>query len=247
MVASTANNLLGVGLYTVDEASRYARLTTDSMRRWVWGSSKGAAIIDAQLDPHEKLVTFLDFVQTMAVRSVRVCEKGISIQKIRKAHDSARDRYNVTFPLARQHRLFLFGPREKPQACELVIRLNDLADPSAEYVLLTGHTAGNRLISEIAEPFMMGLRYEQGIDLPVEYQAWPLGGKVVDGRKIIINPHFSLGEPYLPSCGYTARALWDAVRSEGGIEHAAKVYGVDLEDVQLVCEYFDYLLGTEAA
>ncbi|HUY33927.1 MAG TPA: hypothetical protein VMV69_14365 [Pirellulales bacterium] len=246
MIAAPTTALLGIGLYTVDEAARYARLTPASMKRWVWGSSKGAAIINPQLDPSEKLITFLDFVQMLAVRSVRVCEKSISVQRIRKAHDSARDRYNVTFPLARQHKLFLFGPREKPTLCELVIRLNDIAEPSGEYVVLTGNTAGNRMISEIAEPFMMGLRYDGG-ELPIEYQAWPLGGKETDGRRIIISPHHSLGEPFLPSCGYTARALWDAVKSEGGIDHAAKVYDIDIEDVQLVYEYFDYLLGTDAA
>ena len=51
----------------------------------------------------------------------------------------------------------------------------------------------------------------------------------------------------ISECGYSAQALWDAYRSEGGIENAAKVYGVKEGEVETACRYFDQILQKTAA
>jgi hypothetical protein len=62
-----------------------------------------------------------------------------------------------------------------------------------------------------------------------------------------MNPHKRLGEPFLPSCGYTAQALWESTLAEGSADRAAKAYGVEIGDVELACEYIDHLTGCDAA
>lgn len=245
MTTTAQPRLLGIGIYSPDEAAMYARVTTRTMQRWVFGDQSGSAVIHSQLaktGDEEKLVTFLDFVQVMAVRQVRLVEKSFPLQKIRKACETATKKYGLDYPLAaKEHRIYLFGPKDKPAACEMVILVGQDDNDKDRYVQLTGTGAGNLVMADIAEPFMSQLRFGDS-PFAEEYVAWAR-----DDRQIVMNPHHRLGEPYLPSCGYTALGLWDAYKAEGGVENAAHAYGVDKEDVELVCEYFDYLIGRDAA
>ena len=100
---------IGVGVYTPAEAAFYARVSSRTMTRWVFGDAGGEPAFERQLrDPSEKVVTFLDLVQTLAVREVRN-RHGLSLQKIRQGVDAARERYSLPYPLARKHSIYLFS------------------------------------------------------------------------------------------------------------------------------------------
>src|SRR5438445_597141 len=64
-------------------------------------------------------------------------------------------------------------------------------------------------------------------------------------HSVKMNPRRHFGDPLLPS-GYTAQAIWEAVKAEGSLEAAAKAYGVDRTEVELACSYLDFLQGTSA-
>jgi len=242
---SPARNLFGIGVYTPDEAARYARVTTRTMNRWVFGEGESLPVIRSQLaisDEPAKLVTFLDFVQILAVRQVRLREKKFPLQRIRAACDVAADRYRLDYPLAaRDHRIYLFGPKDNLKLCEMVIEVGQNSEGHERLVQLSGRKSGNVVMNEIAEPFMSRLQFGEST-FAESYVAWEK-----DGRKILMHPHKRLGEPFLPSCGYTALALWEAHVAEGSVENAAEAYGVEKADVDLACEYFDYLTGRDAA
>ncbi|HEX5269547.1 MAG TPA: hypothetical protein VFW33_03620, partial [Gemmataceae bacterium] len=136
-MVTTPDNLLGVGLYTPAEAALYARVPPKTVRRWLYGSSKEESVIRPELfGRDERVVTFLDFVQTLAIRAVRI-QYGVSLQKIRQAVENAKNEYGVEFPFAMQHRTFIFGR-------EVVIKLHD-----HEFVQLSGKHAKNRMIKEV--------------------------------------------------------------------------------------------------
>lgn len=238
-------NLLGIGIYSPDEAAMYARVATRTMQRWVFGDGSGSPVIHSQLSnigEEEKLVTFLVFVQVMAVRQVRLAKSAFPLQKIRTACDIATHKYGLDYPLAaKEHRIYLFGPKDRPALCELLILVGDKDDAKREYIMLSGGGSGNLVMADIAEPFMNQLHFGES-PFAEQYVAWERGG-----RQIVMNPKHRLGEPYLPSCGYTARGLWDAYKAEDGVENAAAAYDVEKEDVELACEYFDYLIGRDAA
>ncbi|HJT33973.1 MAG TPA: hypothetical protein VJ783_18145 [Pirellulales bacterium] len=242
---SAAGSLLGVGIYSPDEAARYARVTTRTMQRWVFGDSFGEPVIQSQLATEgdsERLVTFVDFVQVLAVRQVRIREKRFPLQKIRKACEVASAHYGLEYPLAaKEHKIYLFGPKDNLAACEMVVLFGQDEAGEDLYLQLTGKKAGNFVLSAVAEPFMSKLRFGES-PFAEEYVAWERGD-----RHIVMNPHKRFGEPFFPSTGYTAQALWEAYVAEGGVENAAKAYGVDADDVELACEYFDYLTGRDAA
>lgn len=62
-----------------------------------------------------------------------------------------------------------------------------------------------------------------------------------DGVKIVMDPMHRFGEPFFEDIGYTAQTLFDAYRSEGSVQRAADVYGVDPLFVTLSVEFFDFL------
>jgi hypothetical protein len=241
--APPAADLIGIGLYTTDEAALYARLKPAIVNRWVFGDKRSEPVFDAQLKGKgEKLVTFLDFIQTLAIRSIRLREKKFPLQKIRRACDAAIERHNSPFPLAaKDHSIFLFGPKDEPSAWKLLILVGHNPEGENEYVQISGKEAGNRMITRVVEPFMQGVHFGKS-PFVERYDAFVRGD-----RKVVMDPHVRFGEPYLPSCGYTARALWEAYIAEGGADEAAGVYGVDVEDVRFACSYFDYLGLPDAA
>lgn len=223
MVAGSSK-LLGVGLYTPEEASLYARVSARMLRRWIYGSQVGQPIISPQLGTDEGLVTFLDFVQAMAVRAVRL-EHRVPLQKIREAIDKARNEFNVSYPFARLHTTYLFGS-------EVIIRLDD-----DEYVQATGKGARNRLITKVVELYVKDLGFDAK-GLANEYQAFAWKDYAVK-----MNPQVRFGEPIVTSCGYSARALWEGFKSEGSFEATASAYGVKVEEVEAACRYFDHILS----
>ena len=114
---------LGIGIYTPPQAAFYARVSPRMMTRWVFGDSAGKPVIQRQdHESSEKTVTFLDFVQTLAVREVRHRHK-LPLQRIRQGVDQARLRYSIDYPLAQEHCIYLFSDQKGKGHGHIVIRL----------------------------------------------------------------------------------------------------------------------------
>jgi uncharacterized protein (DUF433 family) len=234
----TAQDSLGIGIYTPAEAAFYARVSSRIMTRWVFGDSGGRPVIDRQLrDSGEKVVTFLDFVQTLAVREVRH-RYGLSLQRIRQGVDQARSRYSLEYPLAHRHRIFLFGDARTRGHGHIVIRLQGDEDGIEEqYVQLTGRGKGNLLIRPVVEMFLHDLSFDPETSLATQYRPISAGA----GVSVLLDPHRRFGEPVVEPGGYTVETLWHATNAEGGIEAAAEAYGVPTREVELANRYYDML------
>ena len=229
---------LGIGIYSPGEAAFYARVSRRIMTRWVFGDASGQPVIERQLrDSSEKVVAFLDFVQTLAVREVRN-RHGIPLQRIRQGVDEARDRYSLEYPLAREHIIYLFSDRKGKGHGHIVIRRLDDNDPIEEqYIQLTGRDRGNLLMRPVVEMFLDDLKFDPTSGLASRYSPMSQGG-----ASIVLDPRRRFGEPIVDPGGYTAETLWDATNIEGGIEAAAEAYGVTIDEVRLANRYFDTLL-----
>jgi hypothetical protein len=234
---------LGIGVYSPAEAALYARVPQKLITRWVFGDSSGKPVIERQLrKTSEKVVTFLDFVQTLAIREVRN-RHGISLQKIRQGVDEARKRYQIDYPLACQHTIYLFSDQKGEGHGHILIRLPEEKDGIEEqYIQLTGREKGNRMMVPVVEMFLQDLQFDPHTGLATEYS--PM---VDEGARIVLNPHRRFGEPIVDPSGYTAEALWHATNTEGGLEAAAEAYGVTLSEVILANRYFDTLFPDRIA
>lgn len=225
-------NYLGIGIYTPSEAAMYARLSPLTMSRWLFGGSRGRAVFDPQLGQDDKLVTFLDFVQALAIRSIRLTRPKIQLEKIREAIQLAEDRGHK-YPLARRHKIFILSN-------DVVINIGDEDLP--QFIQASGKFKNNRIFTQVAELYARDIGYDDADGLASSYLAHRF-----EECKVMMNPKIRLGEPMIETCGYSAQALWDAYRSEGGVDQAAKAYDVKPVEVMAAVSYFDQIIQRSAA
>ena len=231
---TTARGLLNVGLYTPSEAAFYARVSTQLIQRWLWGSRRGEAVVMPQLGDGERIVSFLDLVQTLAIRAIRTTYE-IPLSKIREAVNEARRRYDLTYPFAVRHRTFVFGDLlHAPHKANVLIRPEGIDE---DLVQVSGREKGNKVFAVVAELHMRDLYFGDD-QLANAYVAWKRGG-----REIRFDPRRQFGDPMVGSTGYSVQALWHAYVTEGGVQAAAEAYGVEPEDVEIAIDYFDHLRG----
>jgi uncharacterized protein (DUF433 family) len=235
MIASP-DTLLGIGIYSPQEAAFYARVRTETMNRWLYGSKKGERVVDPQLPSQdEKTVTFLDFVQSLAVREIRSRHK-IPLEKIREAVLLAKER-GIDYPFARQHRAYLLSDGKSEGHGEIVLQID------VQMIQASGQAKRNLIMKDVAQLYLQDLAFSPDTGLAETYTAWSDAA----GRKVVMNPKVRFGEPFVPACGYTAQTLWEAYEIEGGVDAAASAYEVTREDVELALRYYDHLLNNAAA
>jgi len=220
-------DLLGVGLYSPPEAALYARVSTQLMTRWVYGTRQRLSVIEPELgNTEQRDITFLDFVQALAIRRIRSERPRISLQKIREAYFRARDEFGVEYPFALDStRIGLFGPPEEPRKQEIWLCIGRDAEEARRYFQLTGKKSGNQMISEVVRTYAHRLVFDESTKLARRYKAYPTGPSAPE--YIIMDPEIRFGEPFFESSGYTARTLFDAYQSELSPGRAAEVYGAD--------------------
>ena len=236
-MVARAKEYLGIGLYTPEEAAFYARVSTRTMNRWIYGNKQGERVIKPQKSSdQDRVVTFLDFVQTLAIRDIRTKHK-VPLPKIRDAVDFARTK-GIEYPFAVQHTTYLFSDAEDKGHGEVVINIDH------QLLQASGHSRGNFVMKEVAELYMRDLYFNPDTGLAEQFVAW--GGRESEYR-IVMNPHIRFGEPVVHPTGYTAQSLWEAYEIEGGIIAASKAFAVDVRAIELALDYYDHLLNSNAA
>lgn len=232
-------HVLGLGIYTIAEAAKYARVSAAKLARWIMGTSDRAAAIIPQIAPEknpERLVTFLDFVQAMAIRQIRHTHK-VPLEKIRETIDIAKRDFNIDYPFARRHVTKLLG--------------NEISLDVAGVGLIetTGEHKRQFEIRPVVEPYLKDLSFDAA-GLAKGYSPFSYRG-----YDIVFNPHVRFGEPLVkPSpksrskrCRYSVVTLCNAYIAEGSCEAAARAYGVSVEAVEAATKYyFDYLQTSDA-
>lgn len=202
------------------------------MNRWLFGSGHGEAVLKPQYgNTDQKDVSFLDFIQTLAVRSITTSPKStrIPVQKIRQAVEQAQKLYGVEYPLAMRHKIYQFGN-------DLVIKTQ-----GDELVGASGTHRGNLVMSEIAEIYMRKIEF--GNDgLVNRYRIWGHGND-----QIVMDPKIRFGEPVFLESGIPAETLYQAVNAEGNAKRAAECYEVAESAIYTAIDFFDYLEPRSAA
>ncbi|MBS0657721.1 MAG: hypothetical protein JSR82_05665 [Verrucomicrobia bacterium] len=212
------------GLYTPREAAFYARLHPSVLNRWLYGNKSGSRVLHPQLTgTGEKVVTFLDFVQALAVRAIRQ-QHRIALDKIRQAIERAEAEFGLNYPLARLHTTYLLD-----RDIQIVPQIG------GHPVQVTGLARGQMSLRPIVEVHLRDLGWNaEGMAASYRAFAW-------SDREIRMDPARHFGEPVVANCDYGARALWEAAETEGSIEAAAEAYGVQPADVEIACRYYDHL------
>lgn len=231
MVSISQAAINGQGVYTAAEAARLARMPLSTLSQWFWGSSTRPAMRPAGIqDSERRAITFIDFVEALAIRSLRA-DHQVSFQKIREAVVTAEKTFGIQHPFAhRKHRTVVAGK-------DIHIFLED--DPKNP-VGLTGRDKLQKSFAACIEPYMADLDFD-ATGMARRYKAFKS-----DGIEIVMDPKIRFGQPTISGYGVTAETLYRAVLAEGGIEEAAEAYEIPAEAVRIAYRYWNDLRGLAA-
>jgi uncharacterized protein (DUF433 family) len=219
---------VGVGVYTLPQAARLARLRLATVEDLVEteavtaGQPRSAPIViaDVGLGGSDKVVTFLGLLELWAVAEMR--RQGVPMKVVRRVAFEARRILGVRHPLASVNfrtdgrRVFMTlqqdsnGPKAKrpPKVVLDVLRYQHAMEEVLEQSL------GSEIV----------VRGPDGS--PVQW--YPLGKR----KRVVLDPRRRFGEPIDPKSGVPTSALAQALHAEEGDAAAVAFwFGVDREAV----------------
>lgn len=212
--------LLGVGLYTISDATRLLRRTSrkasaQNIRRWLDGHTyryRGQRCraeplwrpqlpkIDGQFG-----VGFRDLMELRFVASFR--EAGLSLQAIRLSLERASDIVGHDHPFASE--------RFKTDGKDMFL---ELAEETSEPTLIDLRR-NQYAIHRMLAPSFKDIDFEYG----VAARWWPLGQR----RSIVLDPARSFGKPIDDASGVPANTLSAALETLGSVREVSRWYEVE--------------------
>jgi uncharacterized protein (DUF433 family) len=195
---SKTKSHVGVGLYSIAEASRILRAPPSSIHRW---ASPALGLVPRYFDSDEKTITFLELMELQFVRMFRA--EGVSLQTIRKASLAAGKKYDTSYPFCVKR----FDTDGKTIFATLVSKESDQE-------VIEDLKRGQLVFQEILKPFFRKLEYRGSIE-PARF--WP---NEKAGR-IVLDPARKFGKPIEAETGIPTRTIYDAVNAGEGHSHAA--------------------------
>ncbi len=215
------DSLLGVGIYSIPEASRLTGVSVDSIRRWLWGykhrSADGTHVKSAPLwNPqipvidHSKALGFRDLIEIRFVDHFR--KNGLSLRSIRGIIGAATELVEASYPLSTV-KFKTDGKRVLAEKLE-----------GEERRLVFDLRTGQLLFSFYWDKLYDALEYSAYDEL---LRWWPLG----KDRRVLVDPKRNFGQPISPE-GVPTHVLANAFRAEGSVESVVSWYKVEPESVR---------------
>lgn len=213
---------LGVGAYTVLDVAIFARMNSGTVKRWFYGDGKWKSVMNG--GESQRFLTFLDFMQAVAVRNLRVRHK-IPLGKIREAIEYAEKEFGMTHLFARRHATWLDGKN-----------IAIVPEGSDAPLHATGRNKGQHLMKRVLEEYLKDVSFDPETGLAQSFVAYQF-----KERRIMMDPHIHFGQPFVDGAGIPAQRLADAVEEEGGVDAAAEAFGIERDDVEAASRYIDSL------
>ncbi len=227
------SSLMGVGLYTVPEASRLTGVAAGRLRRWLRGytfrASEGRATsppvwqrqvpdIDGALG-----LGFLDLMEARFVDAFR--EASVPWRVIRLCAERARGLSAGDHPFSSQ--------RFRTDGRTIFAEVIDQAGETQLLDLVKSQFAFARVIGP---SLYAGIEFSDR-DMPVRW--WPLGRQAL----IVIDPARSFGQPIVSDGGVPTSTLADAVEAEGSVAKVARLFRLQPQSVRAALRFEQRLTG----
>lgn len=210
----TDSGTLGIGLYSITEASRLLKTPRRTLARWVEGYVQEltsrfrsyAPLLEP--DDERSFLTFGDLVELMYVRGFR--DKGVSLEELRACTARFRSDWGLPYPLATK-RFATDGRR-------LLVEQGGVWQHA-----LTGQQQA--FFEEIGKQLVhVG-------DLASEWR--PLGME----RSVVLNPSRAFGKPIEDASGAHTYVLYQALAAEPDLAKVAWWYGTTADAVEDAAEF----------
>src|SRR5882724_271553 len=218
-------SLLGLGLYSIPEASRISHVSPESIRRWLWGYRYAAKGKLRRAEPlwkprlpkidDARALTFRDLIEIQFVHRFR--QEGLSLQSIRRAIGLATKLLEESHPLS--------SIKFKTDGRSI---LAQVVEPE-EQACVFDVTTGQYLFDFVLEYLYDALEYS-ALDELVRW--WPLGKE----RRVLVDPKRSFGRPIVKE-GVPTAILAGSHKAEGSVSAVARWFEVAEESVEDALEY----------
>lgn len=214
----TGKHLIGVGIYSVPEASNLTKISAGRIRRWLRGHSysspigtkhASSAVFAADLAPidHALALSFLDLMEVRFVDAF--ITHGVSWKNLREAHRRAREAVGHAHPFT-TGKFHTDGRRI----------LLDLAQNQRDGALLD-IVKDQYAFKRLVVPFLKNVDFATSATRQA-LRWWPLGKR----RQIVLDPHRSFGQAIVAREGVPAAVLARAYEAEAAVEPADAVVRV---------------------
>lgn len=209
-------DLIGIGLYTPTEASKLLGIRAGKIVRWLRGHEVEGRWYDRlwrpQIDLQDSKI-YLGFRDLMEMRTAHAfMEAGVSAIMIRKAIEEARRFVDDERPLS--------TTKFKTDGRSIFL---EIADESGDPKLLDLFKR-QYAFKRIVESSLKGVEFD-GI-APSRW--WPIS----KDRKILVDPQRSFGQPIEAETGIPTATLAAAVRAEGSVEAASRLWQVPAQAIK---------------
>jgi uncharacterized protein (DUF433 family) len=217
---STYKSLLGIGFYTVPEASRYTGVAAGKIRRWLRGHdyvhrgerhhAEPLWRSQIELADDELHLGFRDLVELRVVNAF--INEGFSPWRVRQGLSAARELADDERPLSTL--------RFQTDGRTIFLPVAEEAGDPHLIDIFSRQLAFRRILA----PCLRDIEFER--DLPVR---WRIGGPL---RRIVIDPLRSFGKPIDDETGVPIDVIAQAEIVEGSVEKAARAYAVPVRAVE---------------
>lgn len=225
-------NLIGIGLYTFQEASKLTHATPQELRRWLRGYTHKAYhsnkhVINSPLWETELAEADIDgisFHDLLEVRFVKAFLKhGVSLQTIRVASQQARLLFNHPYPFTCR-RFQTDGRTIFATAMETSGESQLLDLPKRQFAF-----------TKIIEPSLYrGIEF--GND-ELASQWYPMA----QSKAVVLNPAIAFGKPIVTHGSVRTSILYDAFKVEKNKQYVAKIYEVPISSVEAAIRFEEQL------
>lgn len=225
-------NLISVGLYTFQEASRLTNAPTQEMRRWLKGYAHKARAsgmrVDSvplwktELDASElEGIGFHDLLEVRFVQAFRKC--GVSLQTIRVASEQAREIFNHPYPFT----------------CKRF-----QTDGRTIFATAIEKTGEKQLLDLVKKQFAFTKIIEPSLYRGIEFGHDDLASHwypVPRSKAVVLDPTIAFGKPIVTNGSVRTSILYDAFKVEKNKQYVAKLYEVPVSAVEAAIRFEDRL------
>lgn len=219
-------SLVGIGLYSIPEASRLTKIPSQSIRRWLKGYRYPAGSSNRYSSPlwvpevgeidDSLTISFLDLMELRIVREFR--GKGVSLQAIRIAIQRASNLFARSHPLT-QKRLLTDGRSIFAQIAQ------EQGDPE-----LVDLVSSQYAFERVLRPSLYAsMAFDSYGDVICWYPLWRK-------KSVVLDPGRSFGRPIVAE-GVPTEILTAAYAAEQNLETVARWYDVPKEAVKAAIDF----------
>lgn len=218
------DSLVGIGLYSIHEASRLTGISANKIRRWLYGYSSSRSkrkgqpgLWQPKLSEYNlEGLSFQDLLEIRFVNAFR--EYGVSLQTIRLAANNARELFHSEYP-------FTCKRFQTDGQSIFAKTLEETGDEGIFDLAKKQYVFKQVITSSLYE----GIEYNNS-----NAERW---FPVVTNKRVVLDPQRAFGKPITTQGGVATEVLYQSYRIEKDIKFVSKIYCVTPSSVKAAIEF----------